>query len=197
MRLSFHGKQFLVPSDLMGPARERNNDLAGPISARGRSAAQNRLGDIAQQQPAIFVSIRRSIRRSVLAKGRDGSDLIGHRQALPSVPRSVTGKVLKMDKRNLISSQLLEQARDWADELTHLEMRGPGDLEPAWRRLEARYGIPYSTFWSLRYRFDTLKDIWASLHVMLKVALDIERAQRAAQLSQKDHITALAARRGD
>ncbi len=85
-------------------------------------------------------------------------------------------------QRALISAQVLAEARAWANELTSLEIEGPGDLEPAWRRLENRYGIPYSTFWSLKYRTE-LKSIWADLHLMLKLAVEHERSRRAAQLS--------------
>jgi hypothetical protein len=92
-----------------------------------------------------------------------------------------------MFKRNLIAAQVLAEARGWAEELTALEVQGPGDLEPAWRRLEGRYGIPYSTFWSLKYRPE-LKSIWADLHVMLKLAVEHERSRRAAQLSHHNFI---------
>lgn len=90
-------------------------------------------------------------------------------------------------KRSLLSAQLLEQAREWARELTALEMQGPHDLEFAWHRLEARYGIPYATFHSLRYRKD-LKDIWVSLYFMLQEAVEQERSRRAAQLSNRQFI---------
>jgi hypothetical protein len=43
-------------------------------------------------------------------------------------------------------------ARQWAGELVKREARGPGDMEPAMRRLESKYGIPWRLFWSLRYR---------------------------------------------
>lgn len=43
-------------------------------------------------------------------------------------------------------------AREWATKLLQRETRGPGDMENAMRRLESRYGIPWRTFWSLRYR---------------------------------------------
>jgi hypothetical protein len=46
----------------------------------------------------------------------------------------------------------VEEACRWARELTRREARGPGDLENAWHRLEARYGVPWRTFWALRYR---------------------------------------------
>lgn len=100
-----------------------------------------------------------------------------------------------LGKRNLISAQLLEEAKEWAKELTAMEIRGPGDLEAAWHRLETRYGIPYSTFWSLRYRED-LKDIWASLHRMLEMAVEHERSRRAAQLSHRQFINEAIAEKG-
>jgi hypothetical protein len=46
----------------------------------------------------------------------------------------------------------VDQAADWAKALTRNEARGPGDLENAMHRLEARYGVPWRTFWALRYR---------------------------------------------
>jgi hypothetical protein len=87
----------------------------------------------------------------------------------------------------LLSAQLLAEARAWADELTKMEIEGPFDLEDAWRRLETRYGIPFATFWSLRYRKE-LKDIWASLHRMLQLAVDAERTRRASQASHHEFI---------
>lgn len=47
---------------------------------------------------------------------------------------------------------LVDEAAGWAKALTRTEARGPGDLENAWQRLEARYGVPWRTFWALRYR---------------------------------------------
>ena len=87
-----------------------------------------------------------------------------------------------MLKRNLISAQVLAEARAHADELTAMEIHGPGDLEAAWRRLESRYGIPYSTFWSLKYRSE-LKSIWADLHIMLRLAVEHERSRRRIAIS--------------
>ena len=58
-----------------------------------------------------------------------------------------------------------EQARTWAQDLVRRETRGPGDMERAMRRLEARYGIPWHTFWELRYRppADVLHGVWERL----------------------------------
>jgi hypothetical protein len=46
----------------------------------------------------------------------------------------------------------VDLAVKWSKELTRMEARGPGDMPNAWRRLEARYGVEYGTFWALRYR---------------------------------------------
>lgn len=46
----------------------------------------------------------------------------------------------------------ITDAKGWANALVLFEARGPGDTEGAMRRLEHRYGIPWRTFWSLRYR---------------------------------------------
>ena len=46
----------------------------------------------------------------------------------------------------------VDEAAEWAKALTRNEARGPGDLENAMHRLEVRYGVPWRTFWALRYR---------------------------------------------
>jgi hypothetical protein len=57
------------------------------------------------------------------------------------------------------------EAQSWAKELVRREARGPGDMENAMRRLEARYGIPWRAFWSLRYRppADVMHGLWERL----------------------------------
>lgn len=54
----------------------------------------------------------------------------------------------------------------WANELLRRESRGPGDSENAMRRLEARYGISWRTFWQLRYRppSDVFVGVYQRLH---------------------------------
>lgn len=100
-----------------------------------------------------------------------------------------------MRNRQLLSAQLLAEARTWADELTSMEIQGPFDLEDAWRRLETRYGIPVATFWSLRYRKE-LKDIWASLHRMLQLAVESERSRRASQVQHHRFIESTVSKTG-
>lgn len=58
-----------------------------------------------------------------------------------------------------------DQAQTWANDLVRRETRGPGDMPNAMRRLEQRYGIPWRTFWELRYRppQDVLHGVWERL----------------------------------
>lgn len=69
-------------------------------------------------------------------------------------------------------------ARQWANDLVRRESRGPGDMESAMRRLEARYGIPWRTFWTLRYR--TPADVMVGVFLKLQAAhhAECERQQR-------------------
>lgn len=72
-------------------------------------------------------------------------------------------------------------ARDWATKLAQRESRGPGDTENAMRRLEARYGIPWRTFWSLRYRppSDLMCEVFRQLEAAYRA--ECERQQRLLQ----------------
>jgi hypothetical protein len=67
-----------------------------------------------------------------------------------------------------MSDVLTDNAREWANDLIRRESRGPGDLDGAMRRLEARYGIPATTFWRLRH--GRVKEIFASTYVRLQAA---------------------------
>jgi hypothetical protein len=75
----------------------------------------------------------------------------------------------------------VDQAASWAKRLTLSEARGPGDMENAWRRLEARYGVPWRSFWSLRYRRPN--EIAASIYLRLQAAYvaECERQMRRHQ----------------
>ena len=70
------------------------------------------------------------------------------------------------------------QARDWANELVRRESRGPGDMENAMRRLEARHGIGWRTFWELRYR--TPADVLVGVYLKIAAAYqsECERQER-------------------
>lgn len=75
------------------------------------------------------------------------------------------------------------QARQWANELVRRESRGPGDVDNAMRRLEARYGIPASTLWRLRYRTPT--DIFVSVFLKINAAYQAE-CERQLRLLEHD-----------
>lgn len=102
-----------------------------------------------------------------------------------------------MLKRSLRAAQLLKEARDWADDITLAEMRDPGEsLEAIWRRVEAKYGIPYGTMWSLRWRFNSLKDIAGSLYFMLHDVHALIDHRRSARAAHQQHINELTGRSG-
>lgn len=75
-------------------------------------------------------------------------------------------------ERAMTDAAYVDQAAEWAKTLTQRESRGPGDIENAWRRLEARYGVPASAFYSLRYRKP--KGILASMYFRLRSAYEAE-----------------------
>lgn len=78
-------------------------------------------------------------------------------------------------------------AQQWANELLRRESRGPGDMENAMRRLECRYGIPWRTFWQLRYRAP--KDVFVGVFFQLKAAHDAECARQERLLAHERKIT--------
>lgn len=82
-------------------------------------------------------------------------------------------------------------AKSWADDLVRRESRGPGDMENAMRRLESRYGIPWRTFWALRYRPPT--DLFVSVYNRLHAAYEAERERQIRLLSHETAITKIIA----
>src|SRR6185312_378892 len=84
---------------------------------------------------------------------------------------------------------VVDQATNWARRMTQSEARGPGDIENAWRRLEGRYGVPWRTFWSLRYR--PPREIAASVYLRLKAAYAAECERQIRRLEHEIQITAV------
>jgi hypothetical protein len=154
--------------------------------------------DLAQASPIIYFSLHG--RRSVPAKGHahnrtnlPAPPTFLHRHAPTAVtPISVSALELHMSKRGLRATQMLKEAREWSDALTLMEMNSPREpLEDVWRRLETQTGVPFGTFWSLRWRFSQLKDIWASTHSLLRDAHALRltmRERRSAILAEIDAI---------
>lgn len=78
------------------------------------------------------------------------------------------------------------EAQMWASHMVLRESRGPGDTENAMRRLENRYGIPWRTFWNLRYRppADILVGVWRQLHS----AYEQECSRQERLLAHERHV---------
>lgn len=105
------------------------------------------------------------------------------------------GSELRMGKRALRAAQMLAEAQDWADRLTLSEMRDPTEpLEDVWRRLERKTGVPYGTFWSLRWRYRQLKDIWGSVHSLLQEAHQQREQKHLRRREHADDVAALTGR---
>lgn len=92
-----------------------------------------------------------------------------------------------MCKKGDTPVQEIVAARQWADAMVQRESRGSGDLENAMRRLETRYGIPWRTFWMLRYR--PPHDIAASIFMKLFAAYRAECERQMRQLRHELEIT--------
>lgn len=77
------------------------------------------------------------------------------------------GKFRSAGAKSVSSSAetFVEEASSKAQWLVQREVRGPGDLPQAMRRIEARYGVPYATLLSLRYRKP--RDILISVYVRI------------------------------
>lgn len=82
-------------------------------------------------------------------------------------------------------------AKVWANDLVLRESRGPGDMENAMHRLEGRYGIPWRTFWSLRYRPPS--DLMHSVYERLRAAYLAECERQTRLLQHEIEITRLKA----
>ena len=103
----------------------------------------------------------------------------------------------KMDSEAVFVSEASQLAR----QLTRSEARGPGDMENAWRRLEARYGVPWRAFWALRYR--TPNAVTAGILNGLRSAWAAERERQIRRLTHElectraatghDHLAVVAA----
>ncbi len=84
-------------------------------------------------------------------------------------------------------STAVKEARAMADWLVQQESRGNGDLENTMRRLETRWGVPWRTFWSLRYR--PPKDILMGTYEGIKAAYLAECERQKRRLEHEIEIT--------
>lgn len=87
----------------------------------------------------------------------------------------------------MTDAAFVDEATGWARRLTQVEARGPGDMENAWRRLEHKHGIPWRTFWSLRYR--PPRDLSISIYHRLRSAYEAECERQIRRLEHEIAIT--------
>ncbi len=97
-----------------------------------------------------------------------------------------------MSKNQLREEQMsdaayVEQAAEWANALVIRESRGPGDTENAMRRIEQRYGVPFNSLWSLRYRRP--KNIVVGLFARLHAAYEAECERQMRKMAHELEIT--------
>ena len=78
-------------------------------------------------------------------------------------------------------------AQEIAKHLVTRELRGPGDLQGAMRRIESKYGIPHAFLWALRYRPPS--DILLGAWMRLVSAYQVECA-RQERLARAEHLIA-------
>lgn len=90
-------------------------------------------------------------------------------------------------EKQVSPSAFVDDAATKARWLVQREVRGPGDLDNAMRRVEARYGVSFSTLWSLRYRRP--KDIFTSAYIAILNAYEAECERQRKLLEHEQAIT--------
>lgn len=103
----------------------------------------------------------------------------------------MTWESLQVCKKRSRNMDTVATAREWASELVRRESRGSGDTENAMRRLEAKYGIPWRTFWTLRYRPPA--DVLAGIYERIRQAYLFECERQMRKLEHEIEITKLKA----
>lgn len=78
------------------------------------------------------------------------------------------------------------EAKRLVADLLRLESRGVGDLEGAMRRLANRYGLPWRTFWNIKYRQQ--KDVFVSVLRKLREAHAAECARELERMAHEIRI---------
>jgi hypothetical protein len=79
--------------------------------------------------------------------------------------------------RNETPPMSVEAASEYVRTMVQREARGPGDLDNAMQRLEARYGLPFWSLWHLRK--GRAKTVESSLYARIKGAY-LDMCQRQA-----------------
>lgn len=92
---------------------------------------------------------------------------------------------MRLEKFSQPEKSYVDEAQRIAREMVANEARGPGDLINAMRRIEARYGVPYSLLKALRYNppSDIMIGVWTRL--LNAYEAECERVERKAQLERE------------
>lgn len=85
----------------------------------------------------------------------------------------------------------VEEAAKMSRDLVNRESRGAGDTDNAMRRVERKWGVPYSLLWGLRYRRP--KDITVGNWLSVRQAWE---AQREEQIKRFEHERAITQAKG-
>jgi hypothetical protein len=93
-------------------------------------------------------------------------------------------KVCSRKGKSMNAATFVDSAGKLASYLVAREMRGPGDVDNAMRRLEARYGVPYQALWNLRYRRP--KEIAAHVYAGLSQPMTPNASNRRSALNTKE-----------
>lgn len=97
------------------------------------------------------------------------------------------GKSSLQTEQTVTDATYVDEAASLAKDLTLRESRGPDDMVNAWNRLEARYGVPFQIFWSLRYRRP--KSITVGIFNRLQAAYRAECERQMRKLQHEIEIT--------
>lgn len=79
------------------------------------------------------------------------------------------------------SAVFIDHAAELSRRMVARDARGPGDIDNAMRRLEARYGIPYSVLWALRFRKPKTLDVGVFARILGAHEAECDRQQRAIE----------------
>lgn len=88
-----------------------------------------------------------------------------------------------------MSDAYLDRAANWADLMVKRESRGPGDIDNARHRVAQRHGVPYSTFFALKWRKPKCPQRIRGIYEQMREAYLNECKRQVACLEQEIQIT--------
>lgn len=92
-------------------------------------------------------------------------------------------------EREGMSDAYLERAAGWAEWMVSRESRGPGDTDNARHRVAQRNGVPYSTFFALKWRRPKCPQRIRGIYEQMRDAYINECKRQVARLEHEIAIT--------